>query len=268
MSQREVIYFSIVSHNQTDYIRRYFSGFPKESAGARIELMIVDNTGCEDLKRFCESEGLRYYHDGKVRGFGANHNLAFRELSPAEEDRFVVCNPDIRIEPAQLEKIVENSGECDIYTPRVYFDKAQGKLDNPDKQFPGLLNFMVSFTVQKRLHYGTRWRTTEAEWISGAFMLFRAEVFAELGGFDENFFMYCEDLDLCYRAGERGYRITVDQEAYIEHHAQMESRNILSRNNLWHVRSAFRFALKHRKVHQFNIVTARRRSSGGKRSED
>ncbi len=267
MSEREVIYFSIVSHNQTEYIRRYFSDFPKEAAGVRIELMIVDNTGCEDLKRFCDSEGLHYYHDGRRRGFGANHNLAFRELSPGKGDRFVVCNPDIRIEPKELEKIAKNSRSADIYTPLVYFDKSGGVLDNPDKDFPGLFNFALSFATQKRLHYGTRWRTTEPGWISGAFMLFRAEVFEALGGFDEAFFMYCEDLDICYRAKESGYRISVDQAAYIEHNAQMLSRNLLSRNNLWHVRSAFRFALKHKRVHQFNVVKARRKRPGGRRED-
>lgn len=262
------VYFSIVSHNQVELIRKNFQNFPKKVLDYNIVLVIVDNTGCDELKQFCKEESLVYYYDGIQRGFGANHNNIFTWLNPADSDKFVVCNPDIYIEYDQLEKIVQNSDECAIYSPLVYFDKKNKEIDNPDKDFPGFLNFVVSFTTQKRLHYGTRIRTTQPGWISGAFMLFKPSVYRALNGFDEDYFMYCEDIDICYRAREAGYEIIVDHECYIEHHAQMESRNILSKSNLWHIQSAFKYALKHKKLHVLNIVKAKRQQAKGLRQED
>ncbi len=262
------IYFSIVSHNQTDLIQKNFADFPKEMDGCRIFVVIIDNTGCQELKRFCDDEALVYYHDGKQRGFGANHNHIFRWLQLHDDDRFVVCNPDIHIEKEHLHKVIQNSENTDIYSPVIYFDRKNGELDNPDKEFPGLLNFFISFATQKRLHYGTRLRTTEPGWISGAFMLFRASVYRALDGFDEDYFMYCEDIDICYRARKMGFKITVDHACHIEHHAQMHSRNIFSRNNVWHIKSAFKYALKHKKVHVFNHVKRKRKRKGGARKED
>lgn len=262
------VYFSIVSHNQTDLIIKNFRNFPKNAWGYSVVLVIMDNTGSERLKQFCEEESLLYYHDGIQRGFGANHNHIFKWIKPSQNDKFVVCNPDIYIERDQLEKMIRNSGECDIYSPVVYFDKENEEIDNPDKHFPGLLNFVVSFATQKRLHYGTRVQTTQPGWISGAFMLFKPSVYKALDGFDEDYFMYCEDIDICYRAQKMGYEITVDHECYIEHHAQMDSRNILSKNNLWHIKSAFKYALKHKKLHVLNIVKAKRWHKDGLRQED
>ncbi len=262
------IYFSIVSHDQTDLIIKNFTNFPQKVKGCTIVPVIVDNTGCERLKKFCQEESLVYFHDGIQRGFGSNHNHIFHWLQPKDEERFVVCNPDIYIEKEQLEKIVTNSKECDIYSPLVYFDKENDEVDNPDKDFPGLLNFFISFTTQKRLHYGTRMRITQPGWISGAFMLFKASVYRALDGFDEDYFMYCEDIDICYRAKQMGYEITIDHECHIEHHAQMHSRNIFSKNNVWHMKSAFKYALKHKKIYRLNYVKAKRRAKNGQRKDD
>lgn len=262
------LYFSIVSHHQTDFIIKNFTDFPREVKGYILVPVIVDNTGSERLKAFCDKESLRYYCDGIRRGFGSNHNRIFQWLNPQDEDRFVVCNPDIHISKEQLEKIVLNAFAHDIYSPLVYFDKEKNLLDNPDKEFPGLMNFIISFTTQKRLHYGTRMRTIHPGWISGAFMVFKASVFRLLGGFDEDYFMYCEDMDICYRAREKGYDIFIDHDCYIEHFAQMHSRNILSRNNLWHIKSAFKFALKNQKIYQLNNIKAKRKTNDGRREGD
>lgn len=265
MKKEDTLYISIVSHGHLEYIRKNFSGFPKRVEETDIELMILDNIGSTALQKWCEKEGVHYHHDGRTRGFGANHNLAFKLFAPKPDERFLVCNPDIRIDREQFARMVTNSRGCDIYAPVIYFDKAQNRLDNPDKTFPGLLNFAISFVTQKRLHYGTRMRTTEPGWISGAFMLFRAAVYAQLGGFDESYFMYCEDIDICYRAKEAGYRITLDHSCHIEHHAQMDSRNIFSKHSWWHIRSAFRYALKHKKIAEFKHVRMQRQKPGGTR---
>ncbi len=258
----KTLYISVVSHNQQDLIKQNFSSFVKQIDQFKIKLAILDNTGSKELKEFCKKEQIVYFYDGKQRGFGANHNRVFSLLSPKDEDLFLVCNPDIIVEPMQLRgmlNIFENENH-EIYTPTIYLDKNKTIKDNPDKNFPGLLNFAISVATGKRLHYGTRINTKNPSWISGAFMLFRAKIFRELNGFDEDYFMYCEDLDICYRAKKNHKVIFNDNRFYVIHNAQMQSRRLLSKNMLWHSISAIKFLTKNQHYKLLNHTIKLRKS--------
>jgi GT2 family glycosyltransferase len=76
------------------------------------------------------------------------------------------------------------------------------------------------------------------------FMLFRAETLRSMGGFDERYFLYYEDVDLCARLREAGYEVAVCTEASAIHAARRESRRNL-RFAKWHLRSALRFFTSH-----------------------
>ncbi len=261
MSPRPTAYLSVISHHQEDLVTENFKNFPKKLGRFDIKLAIMDNTGSDMLKAFCEREKHFYYHDGIVRGFGHNHNKMFQLLAPGNEDIFIICNPDITVAPDQLEGLLENfvTSGIDIGAPRSYLDKAKGQLDYPDRYFPCLANFLISIATGKRLHYGTYDDQEYPEWFSGSFILFKPEVFQNLGGFDEGYHMYCEDIDLCYRAKQAGYKLKLDTAYHIEHHSRMASRKLLSKNIWWHIRSAFRFSLKSKRL--FCLSIAKRRAS-------
>ncbi len=264
------VFISIVSHNQQEMVKLNFSNFPKKISKYDIHLSIMDNTGSEELEKFANNEELFYYHDNIQRGFGENHNKMFSLLNVQKDDIFIVCNPDIIIEPAQLQNLLLNfeKDNADILTPRVYFDKEKTIIDNPDKEFPAFLNFALSILSGKRLHYGTRLNIRHPKWISGAFMVIKADVYQQLGGFDENFFMYCEDMDLCYRANESGYKIFIDNKSYVIHETQMDSRNYFSKTMYWHIQSSIKFLMKHKKFHLLTNVLGSRKVNGGKRKDD
>ncbi|RUM65599.1 MAG: hypothetical protein DSZ05_05785 [Sulfurospirillum sp.] len=240
------VYISIISHRQEQLVIENFSGFPKQLGDFSVKLSIMDNTGSEALQRFCEEEALFYYHDGIARGFGHNHNKMFQLLNPQKGDIFIICNPDIYLQPDQLHGLLKNfvATDTDIGAPRSYLDKKTGFLDYPDRYFPCLSNFLISIATGKRLHYGPNEEREDPQWLSGSFILFKPEVFKALGGFDEGYFMYCEDIDLCYRAQQKGYSLRLDTEYYIEHNSQMASRKLFSKSILWHMQSAFRFSYK------------------------
>jgi GT2 family glycosyltransferase len=80
------------------------------------------------------------------------------------------------------------------------------------------------------------------DWIAGMFMLFRSELFREVGGFDERYFLYYEDVDLCFRLRQHGYEVILVPDARAVHFAQRQSHRNL-RYLLWHVRSLVRFLL-------------------------
>jgi len=80
------------------------------------------------------------------------------------------------------------------------------------------------------------------DWVAGMFMLFRSPVFDELQGFDERYFLYYEDVDLCRRLRNRGYEVRLVPSISAVHDARRESHQSL-RHLRWHLASILRFFL-------------------------
>lgn len=247
---------SVVSHAQEKMVIENFSNFPKSFGSLEIKLSILDNTGSEILKRFCDQNELFYYHDGQKRGFGENHNKMFSLVNPQANDIFIVCNPDVLIQIDQLDGLLHKfiKLNCDMFSVKTFFNKDKNIIDNPDKYYPGFFNFAYSLATNTRLHYGSDMNKKNPQWISGAFMVFKQETYRKLNGFDEGYFMYCEDIDLCYRANKLGLEIVYNTDYYIEHDTRMQSRGLFSPNMLWHVQSAVRFVAKNRFFNPLVIV--------------
>ena len=250
------VYISIISHHQEELIEQNFHHFPKQLSHYIIHISILDNTSSDRLKTFCEKEGLFYHRNQTPHGFGHNHNTMFRLCNPGDNDIFIIANPDIILQPEQLEKLIKNfiASDTDIGAPRSYLDKSSGMLDYPDRYFPHLANFIISILTGKRLHYGNNSEQEYPQWMSGSFILFKPSVFKALGGFDEGYHMYCEDIDLCYRAQKKGYKIKLDTTAYIEHDSRMDSRKLFSKSIWWHMSSAFRFSIKSKRLFGLTIA--------------
>jgi GT2 family glycosyltransferase len=85
-----------------------------------------------------------------------------------------------------------------------------------------------------------------ADWMLGGFLLLRREMLDELGGFDEGFPLYGEEIDLCYRASKAGWERWFVPAAVVEHaHQAVTDRRLLTRRTLWHWRGILRFVRKH-----------------------
>ena len=143
-----------------------------------------------------------------------------------------------------LEKL--NSGKCRAEKLECYYDRNKTILSNPGRYFPYFFNFVASIVLRKRLHYGSNFDVVHPEWISGEFMIIKADIYIKLNGFDEDYFMYVEDIDLCYRAKKLGIKITHNKDFYIIHETQMDSRNVLSNRFKMHLSSAFTYLKKHK----------------------
>ena len=82
------------------------------------------------------------------------------------------------------------------------------------------------------------------EWVAGMFMLFRSQDFARLGGFDEAFFLYYEDVDICVRAWKQGMKIVACPQVSVVHDARRDSHRS-ARHIRWHLASMVRYFFKH-----------------------
>jgi GT2 family glycosyltransferase len=95
-------------------------------------------------------------------------------------------------------------------------------------------------------------KKTSVDWVSGGFMLIRASVFKKLGGFDEHFFMYIEDMELCYRLKKAGLKVIYYPEAKAKHVGQASSNRTFAIINIF--KGISYFYKKHRSLIEYYIV--------------
>ena len=248
MNEKTKVYISIVSHDQEDLIIDNIKKLDLSHERLDIKLILIDNTNSIKLKDFAKEKNHLYFADDKRRGFGENHNKAFEISKAKDDDIFIVCNPDVILDEEQLSGMIEDfiKNKREFGNVRCYYDKGKTDLSNPDRYFPGILNFVISVLLNKRLHYGTNYEVKNPEWISGEFMIIKASIYKKIKGFDEKFFIYVEDIDLCYRINKANIKITHDRNHFIIHETQMASRNVLSQSFKWHLTSVFRYLYKHK----------------------
>jgi hypothetical protein len=174
------------------------------------------------------------------KGFGENHNAAFRQCDGAY---FCVLNPDIRIHEDPFPALIKELGHprVGVVAPKIV-DPA-GNIEDSARHFP-----TPGFLARKLFGFGARLDHTigqtviSPDWVAGMFMLFRSSVFHALHGFDERYFLYYEDVDLCRRLRKRGYDIRLVPSVRAVHNARRESHHSL-RHLRWHLASIVRFLL-------------------------
>lgn len=176
---------------------------------------------------------LTVLQNPQTKGFGANHNAAFEHCT---RDHFCVLNPDIDLDADPFTdlilKLADPLAGCSF---PVQVDAA-GQLQDHARSVPSpsaLLRRYNPFGVARQAP-----PPSSPDWVNGAFMLFRTGVFRHLGGFDERYFMYCEDVDICLRLQLAGYGLSRSN-VKVTHAAHRSSR-VNARHLAWHVVSLLR----------------------------
>ena len=171
----------------------------------------------------------------------------------------VYSNPDVAPAPDAVDALrgfAETRASCGIAGPRTSWP--DGRWQPTRRSFPTVSGTLVRRTPLRRLfpplerqraHYHLDEdveRPVEADWLLGAFLLLRRTMLVDLGGFDEGYRHYVEDIDLCYRAMRAGWERWYVPAARVTHDwAQTTDRAYLSRHSLWHLRSMGRFVRRH-----------------------
>lgn len=201
------------------------------SDGVEWRCVVVDNGSADGLSAFNNLDPrVSVLRSDRNVGFGAGTNLAFAALG--EVDYLLTLNPDVIVEPGTLATLAERldadltigAATCRLLLPDGSIDPACRRSD------PNLLS---AFSRQSGLHrlfrrnrwlggYNLTWlspnRPHEVGCVTGALMLVRPEALKAAGGaFDERFFLYGEDLDLCRRIRNAGFRIRYEPAAWATH---------------------------------------------------
>ena len=177
---------------------------------------------------------LRIVHNSVRAGFGANHNAAARLV---ETRWFCVCNPDIRLKDNPFHRLVaalETEG-FGVVAPRIV-NPSGGDEDNA-RRFPTVPSLLrKALGIAPRLDYRLGDEMLHPDWVAGMFMLCDISTFRSIDGFDDRFFLYYEDVDLCRRLRLAGQDIGLLGSVKVIHDARRESHRNL-RYLRWHARS-------------------------------
>lgn len=179
-----------------------------------IQITLVDNSKTPDLRAAAEAAGAIYLHVPQNVGFGAGHNLAMRETLHRAKYQAVI-NPDISFTSDVLQELydfMEEHPDVGQVMPAVH--NRDGTEQRLAKRLPTPFDlFLRRFLgpLGKKL-FSRQWHRYETRdldlsvpyeipCLSGCFMLIRSSVLQKVGLFDERFFLYMEDFDLCRRIG-------------------------------------------------------------------
>lgn len=213
------------------------------------ELVVIANPPAPEVS-------ARLIVNDRALGFSANAN---KGVAATAAPFVVLANPDTEAHTgavAQLLEFAESHPRAGVIGPQLVFP--DGTWQPSRRSFPTVrgtiirrtpLRSLLSPETRQRDHYNLDERPTEpveADWMLAAFLLLRREMLDELGGFDEGFRLYGEDIDLCYRASQAGWESWYVPQATVQHaHAAVTDRRFLTRQTLWHWRSIARFVRKH-----------------------
>lgn len=226
----------IVSWNTSDYLERCLAAIPRAAAGLTIEVIVVDNGSTDGTQAMLAEKfpRVRVIQNPENLGFGRANNIGAR----ASQGRTILfLNSDCELQASALKAMV-SALDRDPSLGAVFC-----RLLNPDGTLQpsvhssflspwstiGDLFFLSSlrYAVYRTpvLHRWLLWRTVRAHgeahdvaWGGGACLLISRAALEATGGFDERFFMYCEDMDLCKRIREAGYRLRYLPEPSAIHH--------------------------------------------------
>lgn len=236
-----MISISIVSHNQMTLVRDLLNDLEKNCRSISFEVLLTLNTLQENAERLPQYSYPLVVIQNKVSlGFGENHNQAFRS---ARGDFFCVLNPDVRLINDPFSKLINCLASTSVGVVAPLVLNGDGLIEDSARRFPnpiGILCKAIGFNFQKS--YVMNQDEIYPDWVAGMFMLFSSDTYRDIGGFDDRYFLYYEDVDICARLAYQSKHVVLYTKSQVIHLAQRASHRNLKYLR-WHITSMLRFFL-------------------------
>jgi GT2 family glycosyltransferase len=269
----------IVNYNVRDLLRDCLDSVYESRGGLAFEVCVVDNGSADGSADMVEAEYPQVHLiRTENRGYAVGNNLGLRALGFAGDDsgraiaeaprHALLLNPDTIVPPMALADMVaflDARPGAAVAGPRLV--REDGTLDRACRRsFPTpevaayrLTGLSRLFPRSRRfgrynLTYLSPSQTTEVDSVVGAFMLVRGEVLNQVGLLDEQYFMYAEDLDLCYRIKQQGWQVWYNADVTVLHYKGQSSRQRSAQANQEFYRTMRLFHDKHFKDQTFFLV--------------
>jgi N-acetylglucosaminyl-diphospho-decaprenol L-rhamnosyltransferase len=217
----------IVSWNTASLLDRCLTALPAALDGVDASIVVVDNASSDGSPDIASGHGVRVIANDENVGYARGMNQA---LTGTDADALVALNPDTEPSRGSLAKLVRRlvaEPDIGLVVPRLA--NSDGTLQHSVYRFPSPRQAAtVLLTPRPILRGGTgaRWwadgyaphdRATDIDWAVGAVHVIRAEALAGEAPYDERWFMYVEDVDLCWRLASRGWRRRLEPDIQIVH---------------------------------------------------
>jgi N-acetylglucosaminyl-diphospho-decaprenol L-rhamnosyltransferase len=207
---------SVVSHGQANLVAKFLDDLRRLAPPSVAQVLLTINLPEEVPSTENLPFPVEVLINPRSLGFAANHNQAFRYV---KTDHFAVVNPDIRLKRDPFGSLLSHLEEDDVgvISPVVL---------EPNGLVADFARVLITpwESVKRRIHHQPSTRgLARYDWLAGMFMAFRTETYLSLGGFDERYTLYCEDVDICARIRLSGKRVVIAREVEVVHHAQRAS---------------------------------------------
>jgi len=241
----------IVNWNSGDQIERCVDSL----AGAQTQsVIVVDNASTDGSEQTIAGRpGVTLFQSTNNMGFGRACNLGAEQ---ANSEYLLFLNPDAAVYPATLREalsFMQDPTNAQVGICGVQLVDESGHVARSCARFPTASGFVAHAVGLDRIfprlgHFMAEWQhnsTREVDHVIGAFFFVRRALFESLGGFDERFFLYLEDLDFSYRARQAGWRSVYLAEVQAFHAGGGTSNQVKARRLFYSLRSRLLYAAKH-----------------------
>ncbi len=257
----------IVHTFERDLVRQTLRAIRRAAPALNYEVVVIDNNPALGLETILKREfaGVNYLSRNYNAGFGSSMNVG---IKAARGKYVLVFNPDILVDTGSLEKMfayMEAHPEVGILGPKLL--NADGTLQYSCYRSPRTIVPLLRRTWLGKLPFGRKIidqflmkdvsheTIMEVDWLMGSAMFIRQSLLQNIGGFDERFFMYFEDTDLCRRAWQTGAKVVYFPEASMVHYHRRASADgsffmqLLNPLTRQHIASAIKYFLKYSGQH-------------------
>jgi N-acetylglucosaminyl-diphospho-decaprenol L-rhamnosyltransferase len=248
----------IINYNTWDLLGDCLKGILRTPPPCHFEVQVVNNGPPDELLNVGMDKypGVRFHQAPRNLGFAGAANLG---ASLLKSPYLLVMNPDVIPEPnswARLRETLLAHPAAGLVVPKLV--NPDGSLQDSARRFYSMKTLLLRRSPFNRLfprhpaiqhHLMKEWDhqgIAEIDWALGAAMLVRKEALQGKKIFDERFFLYFEDVDLCYRLRDSGWKVLYDSAAVMVHkHRRESARNWLHPVKFYHLSSLMKFLLKH-----------------------
>jgi hypothetical protein len=219
----------IVSYNTRDILRNCLLALFGNSAGIEMEVIVVDNDshdGTPDMVR-TDFPSVRLIANSVNAGFAAANNQAYAIAS----GRYIVLlNPDAYLRPSSISNgvaFMDRNPRCGLCGGKIV--SQEGRLEPSARRFPSAISKLLTISgvswrfsgspLLNRHEFGgfEHDRPMDVDWVPGTFTIVRRELLDDIGFFDERFYLYYEETDLCLRAKKAGWKVFFIPDAEVMH---------------------------------------------------
>jgi hypothetical protein len=227
----------IVNYNVKEFLQNLIHSIYKAAQKITFEIIVIDNASNDGSVEFIREKfpSVKLFANDKNLGFSKANNIGLKE---AKGKYILLINPDTLVSEDTFDKMIR------FFQENPDAGLAGCKILNPDgtlqlacrRSFPGPWTSFCKVTglstlfpnsslfARYNLTYLNEGQTYEVDAISGSFMMFPKEIYEKVGGLDEQFFMYGEDLDFCYRVQKAGFKVLYVHSTQIIHYKGESTR--------------------------------------------